>query len=119
MLVRLYQQVHMIRHQTERDDFNAKPLSRPLEHAEIPRVIHVVDEHLTLVIAAGHHMMKHPWDVQSERSRHALREEQLLGRVQIVKIRRQLRPLSSESAEIERSTAADCCSYRHVDAVGC
>ena len=42
----------MIRHQTERDDFDAKPLRRPLEQAEIPRVIHIVDEHLTLVIAA-------------------------------------------------------------------
>ena len=81
MVVRLHQEVHMIRHQTERDDFDAKPLRRPLEHAEIPRVIHIVDEHLTLVIAARHHVMKHPWDVQSERSRHALREEQLLGRV--------------------------------------
>jgi hypothetical protein len=37
---------------------------------------------------------------------------------QILKIRRQLRSLSSESAEIEGSAAADCCSYRHVEAVG-
>jgi hypothetical protein len=37
---------------------------------------------------------------------------------QIVKIRRQLRPVFPESAEIERSTAADCCSYRHVDTDG-